>query len=134
MEIVAPSPRADYLAFLTEIFAEQNEIAYSQARSLLDNIIAKNRASRIGDEAQTPANVYLNERKSGTTASRLNLVQDAVRDFIVAIDGDTELNQTPFSLTRELRTKNMGIGFFQSIELKPPTNKQALQSPEVFET
>ncbi|MDO4433211.1 MAG: DUF3375 domain-containing protein [Alysiella sp.] len=108
------------LAFLASIFAEQNEIAYGQARLLLDGEIARNRESGFWEEGETPASTYLNEwikqgwlrelddqlmptdaaqialcfvrrldeRVATTTASRLRLVQDAVRDFVARFGGN----------------------------------------------
>jgi len=107
------------LAFLAEIFVDESEVAYSQARTVLDAELVAARA-RGRWEADTSAGVYLNtwiragwlremddrltrtdaaevalrfcrsldERTSGTTASHLRIVQDAVRDLAVSINPD----------------------------------------------
>lgn len=107
------------LAFLTDLFSEENEIPFSRARVALDAELMRCRELGIW-ETDTNAGTYLNEwirsgwlremddmltktdasevalrfcrgldeRSTGTTASHLRIVQEAVRDFAVAISPD----------------------------------------------
>lgn len=104
------------LAFIADLFAEETEVPYGRARSLLDEFIKYSREQGLW-QTENNAAYYLNswikagwlremddmlsktdtsetvlrfcrnldERHSSTTASHLRIVQDAVRDFVVAI-------------------------------------------------
>lgn len=109
------------LAFIVDLFAEQNEVSYGRARNVLDELIKSSREQGIWQTENNAAH-YLNhwihsgwlreidgklsktdisetvlrfcqgldERATHTTASHLRIVQDAVRDFVVALSENVE--------------------------------------------
>jgi hypothetical protein len=133
------------LAFISELFADENEVPFSRARVVLDQILEQCRYLGIWDTSSN-ANNYLNqwiragwlremddmltktdaserafrfcrsldERSSGTTASHLKIVQEAVRDFSVALSPNVQdrvalLEQKKAEIQRELDNLNAGV-------------------------
>jgi hypothetical protein len=133
------------LAFLADLFSEENEIPFSRARVALDAELMRCRELGIW-EAETNAGTYLNEwirsgwlremddtltrtdaseiafrfcrgldeRSTGTTASHLRIVQEAVRDFAVAISPDVGerinlLENKRAEIQREIDTLSAGV-------------------------
>ncbi|WP_340617933.1 DUF3375 domain-containing protein [Xenorhabdus entomophaga] len=133
------------LAFLSNLFSENSEVPFSQARLLLDEELTRCRELDIW-KTETSAGTYLNkwikedwlremndvltktdaseialrfvqgldERNSGTTASHLRIVQDAVRDFAVAISPNineriTLLESKNAEIQREIDSLKVGV-------------------------
>ena len=133
------------LAFLADLFSEENEIPFSRARVALDAELMRSRELGIW-ESETNAGTYLNEwirsgwlremddmltrtdaseiafrfcrgldeRSTGTTASHLRIVQEAVRDFAVAISPDVNervnlLETKKAEIQREIDTLRAGV-------------------------
>ena len=133
------------LAFLQDLFAEENEVPFGRARIALESHIEQCRELAIW-ETQTPAAVYLNQwirsgwlremddklsktdasevalrfcqnldhRETGTTASHLRIVQEAVRDLAVAISEDADerirlLENKKAEIQREIDALNGGL-------------------------
>ncbi|PHM28527.1 DUF3375 domain-containing protein [Xenorhabdus budapestensis] len=133
------------LAFLSDLFSENSEAPFSQARILLDEELIRFRELDIW-KTETSAGTYLNkwikegwlremndvltktdaseiairfvqgldEHNSGTTASHLRIVQDAVRDFAVAINSNvneriTLLKSRISEIQREIDALHSGV-------------------------
>jgi hypothetical protein len=133
------------LAFITDLFSEESEIPYGQARIMLDAEIERSRELGIW-VTETTAATYLNqwlmngwlremddmltktdaseialrfckgldERNSGTTASHLRIVQEAVRDLAVAISPDVDervtlLESKKAEIQREIDALQAGV-------------------------
>lgn len=133
------------LAFLADLFSEDNEIPFSRARVALDAELMRCRELGIW-ESETNAGTYLNEwirsgwlrelddmltrtdagevafrfcrgldeRTTGTTASHLRIVQEAVRDFVVAISPDVDervslLETKKAEIQREIDALRAGV-------------------------
>ncbi|PHM47427.1 DUF3375 domain-containing protein [Xenorhabdus miraniensis] len=133
------------LAFLSNLFSENSEVPFSQARLLLDEELTRCRELAIW-KTETSAGTYLNkwikedwlremndiltktdaseialrfgqgldERHSGTTASHLRIVQDAVRDFAVAISPNINerialLESKDAEIQREIDSLKAGV-------------------------
>lgn len=133
------------LAFITDLFLEENEVSYSRARSLLDEFIKFSRENGLWPTENNAA-YYLNnwikagwlremddmlsktdsseivlrfchnldEPHTSTTASHLRIVQEAVRDFVVAISDDiddrvTLLEQKKAQIQQEIDDLHAGV-------------------------
>lgn len=133
------------LAFIGELFDEEHEVAYGQARLLLEAELTQ--ARELGFwQSETSAGTYLNdwiakgwlremddvltktdavelalrfvrqldERSTGTSASHLRIVQDAVRDLSVALSDKADariavLAQRKAEIEREIEVLSAGI-------------------------
>lgn len=133
------------LAFIADLFSEENEIPYGRARIMLDTEIERSRELGIW-LTETTAATYLNqwirsgwlremddmltktdasevalrfckgleERNSGTTASHLRIVQEAVRDLAVAVSPNidekvTLLENKKAEIQREIDAFQAGV-------------------------
>lgn len=133
------------LAFINDLFLEENEIPYGRARIILDAEIERSRELGIW-QTEINAGTYLNqwirngwlremddlltktdaseiamrfcmgldEHRSGTTASHLRIVQEAVRDLAVAINPNTDervllLESKKAEIQQELNALQAGI-------------------------
>lgn len=133
------------LAFIADLFAEENEVAYGRARSLLDEFIKFSREQGLW-QTENNAAYYLNswikagwlremddmlsktdvsetvlrfcrnldERHTSTTASHLRIVQEAVRDFVVAISDNIDdrvslLEQKKAHIQQEIDDLHAGV-------------------------
>lgn len=133
------------LAFIADLFSEENEVPFGRARITLDTELEKCRESGIW-ETETSAGSYLNQwihtgwlremddqlsktdaselalrycqgldqRSTGTTASHLRIVQEAVRDFTVAISPNPDerialLEYRKAEIQREIDALNAGV-------------------------
>lgn len=133
------------LGFIGDLFQNEAEISYGQARLLLEAELEQARELGVW-ETETPASTYLNEwiakgwlremddiltktdavdlalrfvrqldeRSTGTSASHLRIVQDAVRDLSVALSENAEMRITILEtkkaeLEREIATLQAGI-------------------------
>lgn len=133
------------LAFIADLFPEQNEVSYGRARNLLDEFIKYSREQGVW-QTEFNAAYYLNawikagwlremddllsktdasetvlrfcrnldERSSGTSASHLRIVQDAVRDFVVAISENVDdriglLEQKKAQIQKEIDDLHAGV-------------------------
>lgn len=133
------------LAFINELFSEENEIPYGRARIILDAELERSRELGIW-HTETSAGSYLNqwissgwlrelddlltktdaseiamrfcrgldERSSGTTASHLRIVQEAVRDLAVALSPNADervaiLKNKQTEIQRELDDLQAGV-------------------------
>ncbi|NOX08760.1 MAG: DUF3375 domain-containing protein [Gammaproteobacteria bacterium] len=133
------------LAFISDLFSDENEVPFGRARIALDAELEQCRASGIW-ETETGAGSYLNQwiragwlremddqlsktdasevalrfcqgldqRGSGTTASHLRIVQEAVRDFAVAISPNPDerlslLEYRKAEIQNEIDALNAGV-------------------------
>jgi hypothetical protein len=147
------------LAFLADLFSEENEISFSRARVVLDAELMRCRELGIW-ETDTNAGAYLNEwirsgwlremddmltktdasevalrfcqgldeRSTGTTASHLRIIQEAVRDFAVAISPDADerinlLENKKSEIQREIDALRAGV----VVELTPVEQRERIR-------
>ncbi len=133
------------LAFISDLFSDENEVPFGRARIALDAELVRCRELGIW-ETETGAGTYLNQwihagwlremdnhitktdasevalrfaqgldqRSTGTSASHLRIVQEAVRDFAVAISPNpderlTLLEQRKAEIQREIDALNAGV-------------------------
>lgn len=133
------------LAYLSELFSDENDVPYSQAHLLLNSVMEtcrhqgiwitdtpassylhqwrKNGWLREMDNQLTPSDAIetvirfcqnLEDRAAGTTASHLRIVQEAVRDLLIAIDPDVDeriksLESKKAEIQREIDDLHAGI-------------------------
>ncbi len=152
------------LAFIAEAFAEENEIAFNQARTLLETLLHDARQAELLPESSVDAASYLRQwiqarwlreldnqltctdagqvalrlaysleqRETQASASRLRIVQEAVRDLLVAISPDKSqrlalLEQQKAAIQREIDALQAG----EVKELDPTEQREQLR--EVFQ-
>ncbi len=142
------------LAFLADLFSEENEISFSRARVVLDAELMRCRELGIW-ETETNAGSYLNEwirsgwlremddmltktdaseiafrfcrgldeRSTGTTASHLRIVQEAVRDFrrhrfVAAFIRCNIIDKRCIFIALRILNQKNGTGFSRSVRLR----------------
>lgn len=133
------------LAFIADVFSEENEVPFGRARVVLDAELERCRELGLW-ESETTAGSYLNQwihsgwlremddqlmktdacevalrfcqsldqRGVGTTASHLRIVQEAVRDFAVAMSANPDerialLTARQAEIQREIDALNAGV-------------------------
>lgn len=147
------------LAFIADLFAEENEVPFARARIALDAELVRGRELGYW-QSESGAGIYLNqwiragwlremddmlsktdasetalrfcraldEPAAGTSASHLRIVQDAVREFAVAVNPDldariAQLEQRRQEIQRNIDEMQAGV----SVELSEAEQRERIR-------